>query len=263
MHAPNSQAYVFANSDAIAEERLQLLAQLFDPLSRVCLDSTGLAAGWSCWEVGAGYGTIAQWLQERVGATGRVLATDLDPRFLSRLSSSTLQVKRHDIVSDPLPQETFDLIHARLLLCHLQERERVLDRMISALKPGGWLVIEDFDSLSMPPDPAINPAEQSLQATVAVRELLRRRGVSPRFGRLIHGLLRERGLRQVHAEGRVFMSNDAAFIRFQRLTIEQVQDELLAQGLLTREQLARDFAALEQGYTAVLPMMWSVAGRRA
>ena len=260
--AAANTAYAFANSDEIAGQRLQLLAELFDPVSRSYLERTGLAPGWSCWEVGAGYGTIAQWLRDRVGSNGRVLATDLDPRFLTRLASDSLRVLRHDIVSEQLPQESFDLIHARLLLCHLREREHVLDRMVSALKPGGWLVIEDFDGLSMPPDAALNPAEESLKTAAAVRELLRRRGVNLRFGRLVHGLLRARGLVEVCAEGRVFMSNDAAVLRFQRLTFEQVQDELLAQGLITPDELARDLATLEQGHTALLPIMWSVAGRR-
>jgi SAM-dependent methyltransferase len=254
--------YVFANSDSIASQRLQLLAEIFDPVSCACFERVGVAPGWSCWEVGAGYGTIAQWLHERVAPEGRVLATDLDPRFLARLAQHNLRVMRHDIVDGPMPKESFDLIHARLLLCHLPAREQVLDRMIGALKPGGWLVIEDFDGLSLPPDPTLNPAETSLRSSAAVRELLRSAGVDLRFGRRIAGLLSARGMSSINAEGRVFMSDAAPFMRFQRLTFEQVQDELLARGLVSPEELANDFATLGQGYTALLPMMWSVAARR-
>jgi SAM-dependent methyltransferase len=254
--------YVFDNSDSIAEERLQLLAGVFDPVSRACLERVGLAPGWSCWEVGAGYGTIAEWLHERVAPQGHVLATDLDPRFLARLAQRDLRVMRHDIVNDPLPAESFDLIHARLLLCHLPARERVLDRMIDALKPGGWLVIEDFDGLSVLPDPAVNSAETSLQTPAAVRELLLSAGAELRFGRRVAGLLRARNMIDIHAEGRLFLSDDPRLVRFQRLTVEQVQDDLLARGLITPENLARDLAAMNQGYMALLPMMWSVVARR-
>jgi SAM-dependent methyltransferase len=255
--------YVFANSDSIASQRLQLLAEIFDPVTRTYLERTGIASGWACWEVGAGYGTIAQWMHERVAPEGHVLATDLDPRFLARLAQHNLRVMRHDIVDGPLPKESFDLIHARLLLCHLPAREQVLDRMISALKPGGWLVIEDFDGLSLAPDPTLNPAETFLRSSQAVRELLRSAGVDSRFGRRVAGLLRERGMSDINAEGRAFMSYDAAFLRFQRLTIEQVQDELLARGLVSPEQLAQDLETLDRGYMALLPMMWSVVARRA
>jgi hypothetical protein len=33
------------------------------------------------------------------------------------------------------------------VLTWVQERDRALHRMVHALKPGGWLVIEDFDGL--------------------------------------------------------------------------------------------------------------------
>jgi SAM-dependent methyltransferase len=254
--------YVFANSDSIASRRLQLLAELFDPVTHACLERVGIAPGWSCWEVGAGYGTIAQWLHERVAPQGRVLATDLDPRFLVRLAQRNLRVLRHDIVDEPLPDRSFDLIHARLLLCHLPARDRVLDRMIDALRPGGWLVIEDFDGLSLLPDPTLNPGETSLRASAAVRELLTGAGVELRFGRRVPALLRARGMSNVHAEGRVFMSDNASVVRFQRLTIEQVQDELLARGLISREELARDLTALDRGCLALLPTMWSVVAQR-
>jgi SAM-dependent methyltransferase len=254
--------YVFANSDSIASQRLQLLAQLFDPVSHACLERVGIAPGWSCWEVGAGYGTIAQWLQERVAPHGQVLATDLDPRFLARLEQRNLRAMKHDIVTDPLPGQFFDLIHARLLLCHLPARERVLERMIGALRPGGWLVIEDFDGLSLLPDPTLNPGETSLRSSAAVRDLLRGAGADLRFGRRIAGLLRAHEMLNVHAEGRVFMSEAASFRRFQRLTIEQVQGELLGRGLISAEELADDLAAIDRGYLALLPTMWSVMAQR-
>jgi SAM-dependent methyltransferase len=254
--------YVFANSDSIASQRLQLLAEIYDPVTRSCLERTGIAPGWACWEVGAGYGTIAQWMHERVAPEGHVLATDLDPRFLARLAQHNLRVMRHDIVDGAMPKESFDLIHARLLLCHLPAREQVLDRMIDALKPGGWLVIEDFDGLSLQPDPTLSSAEKPLRSSAAVRELLLSAGADIRFGRRVPGLLSARGMSDIITEGRALMSNAALFRRFQRLTFQQVQDELLAGGLVSSEELARDIATLERGHTVLLPMMWSVAARR-
>jgi 2-polyprenyl-3-methyl-5-hydroxy-6-metoxy-1,4-benzoquinol methylase len=95
--------------------------------------------------VGAGGGSIAEWLAGQVGPDGRVLATDIDTRFLEQLShKKNVEVRRHDIVSDSLPERAFDLVHARLVLLHLPERDRVLGRMAAALKPGGWLLTEEF-----------------------------------------------------------------------------------------------------------------------
>ncbi|MDQ7904349.1 class I SAM-dependent methyltransferase [Phytohabitans sp. ZYX-F-186] len=92
-----------------------------------------------CLEVGAGAGSIARWLADR-GAS--VVATDLKPSHLSE--DAGIQVLAHDIVADPVPDPPYDLVHARLLLLHLPERERVLRKLAAALRPGGSLVVEDW-----------------------------------------------------------------------------------------------------------------------
>ncbi len=65
------------------DERLAVLERIFDPLSpqRRSL----VQPGWRCLEVGAGRGSMAVWLAERVGDTGHVVATDIDVSYLKRL----------------------------------------------------------------------------------------------------------------------------------------------------------------------------------
>jgi SAM-dependent methyltransferase len=75
-------------------------------------------------------------------------------------------VRRHDIATDPLPEATFDLVHSHLVLVHLPEREKALARMIAALKPGGWLVDEEFDS-SIDTASSANPGEVLSKTYVA------------------------------------------------------------------------------------------------
>src|SRR5581483_5052797 len=111
----------------------------------------------------AGDGSIADWLCERVGPTGHVLATDIDPRFVHRLRRPNLEVRMHDITADDLPPTTFDLVHARLLLSHLADPEAALSKLVSATKPGGWLLVEDFDHLTCG---HVDPAEAPERARV-------------------------------------------------------------------------------------------------
>ena len=101
--------------------------------------------GWKCLEIGGGLGTITRWLSDRVGAHGYVLTTDIDTRFLATIGRANVEVRRHDILTDPLPDATFDLAYARLVLEHLSDPDLALDRMVMALKPGGWLMVEDFE----------------------------------------------------------------------------------------------------------------------
>jgi trans-aconitate methyltransferase len=87
-------------------------------------------------------------MAERVGPSGYVLVTDTDPRFMEGSACrrpAHLELRRHDIGTDPLLEQAFDLIHARLVLMHVPQRHKALARLVAGLKPRGWLVIEDVD----------------------------------------------------------------------------------------------------------------------
>src|SRR4030095_15694392 len=137
-----------------------------------------------------GGGASAGGLSERVGDAGRVLVTDIDIRFLEALNIPRLEVFRHDITRDPLLEGAFDLVHTRMVLIHLPERDDVLRRLVAALKPGGWLVCEEFDGGSSPPDPVVSPGEVVLKTYQAMRRLNDNRGVDRRYGRLLFGRFR-------------------------------------------------------------------------
>ena len=107
------------------------------PVPSVTWMISELVPVWNCLEVGEGGGSIAKWLCERVTSTGHVLVTDIDTRFLEQLRLPNLEVRQHNIVTDPLPERAFDLVHARLVLAHVPERNMALRKLISVLRPGG------------------------------------------------------------------------------------------------------------------------------
>ncbi|HEY6088697.1 MAG TPA: methyltransferase domain-containing protein [Gemmatimonadaceae bacterium] len=259
-----NKGYVFDNAQREAEQRLAALPALYDPGTIRHLSQLGVGDGWRCLEIGAGSGTIAMWLGERVGATGHVLATDLDTRFLENLRLENVEVRMHNIESDPLPRDAFDLIHLRLVLVHLLSRERVLQSLVGALRPGGWLLAEEFDSLSMTPDPSVNPAETSLEADVVFRQVMQARGLDLRYGRLLPSRFQQIGLVDVDAEGRVPLWRGGGYGgALMRANLEQLRDDILATGRITLDQFERDLARLEDE-KCVRPssVMWAVWGRR-
>jgi SAM-dependent methyltransferase len=262
--APAGSTYAFDNASRHAPARFDALSSIFDEGTIRHLEARGVAEGWSCLEVGGGGGSIAAWLHDRVGPTGRVLATDLDTRFLETLDLPRLEVRRHDVVSDPLPEAAFDLVHTRLVLVHLPERDRALARLVAALKPGGWVLCEEFDGISMLPDPAVNPREVALEAAAATRRVVAERGVEPRYGRLLPGELERHGLVDLGAEGRVFMwRGGSAGARLLRANFEQLRDEIVGTGLLSEEELERDIARLDDpSFAAPSPVLWAAWGRR-
>ena len=256
--------YVLDNAAPETPARFSALSELYDGTTVRHLTHIGVDQGWRCWEIGAGQGSIARWLSGQVGTTGSVLATDIDTRFLDQTNHPNLSVRRHNIVSDPLPGERFDLIHARLVLVHLPEREEVLHRMIAALKPGGWLLTEEFDSVSLVSAPETYPWEMTLKSAVALRKIMIERGVDPAFGRSLAQNLRARGLQNISAEGRMLVwFGGSQGARLMRANLEQLREAILESGEATKLEFAEDIARLDQpDFMTPSPVMWSVAGRQ-
>src|SRR5215467_10364022 len=117
----NMGTYVFDQAWQKERDRLTALESLFDGSSRRLLADLGVGAGWRCLEVGCGAGSVARWLADRVGGSGHVLATDLDTRFLDGHGRANLDVRTHNIVTDPLAEASFDVIHARAVVEHVAD----------------------------------------------------------------------------------------------------------------------------------------------
>jgi SAM-dependent methyltransferase len=168
-------------------------------------------------EIAGGGGSITAWLCNQVGADGHVMATDLDPRFLECIAAPNLEVRRHDILADPLPEASFDLVHTRALLTFLPQPDQAIRKMVAALKPGGCLLIEEPDYVSAVP------------------------------------------------EGLVTMQlGGTPSARLWRITLEQLQNDILAAGSLSQEEL-EDYRALLENpeFRWLSPMSMAVRGRRA
>ena len=250
--------YVFDNAAPQAPARLRALAEVFDPGTIRQLDARGIAAGWRCLEVGGGLGTMTRWLSARVGPDGSVLTTDIDTRHLDTLSLANVETRHHDVVEDPLPTARFDLAYTRLVLEHVKDPARAIANMAQAVKPGGWVVIEDFEVAPIGPDTEIP------MTFLAMRQVIASAGVDQRFGRSMSRRLRSCGLEDVTAEGRVLLwSGRNAGTTLMRLNAEQLRDRILATGLVTADQYAEDLRRIEdEAFELQAPTMWTAWGRR-
>jgi SAM-dependent methyltransferase len=189
--------------DDVELARLRLQADVHDPFTIRRLEAIGISEGWRCLEVGAGTGSIVQWLSSHVGASGKVVATDIDLRFLSQLGAGNLEIRRHDILKDDLEKDSYDLAHCRMVLVFLPEPEKALKKMADAVRPGGWLFVEDLDCGSMlsadVTDPSAAPYVTAFKAT---SDVLHRKGISDLyFGRRLRGLVEGLGYEDVRHEG--------------------------------------------------------------
>jgi len=258
------EVYQIASDDETARrehERLRVLARWRDPATIRALEATGIAPGWRCLEVGAGAGSISAWMAERVGESGSVLSTDVDLRFHAKPSGNT-EVRLHDVTSDPLPAAAFDLIHARAVLQHVAERERAIEHMVAALKPGGWIVVEEGDMRAFEAQPLPEPLSGLHQ--VMVRASAQQAYRDPNFGTRVLRIFSDHGLVEVDAHGFVETmraGEDSAEWWF--LAVEHVRDRIVDAGVLS----ATDFdAALAMarvpGFLMLGPTSIQVSGRR-
>jgi SAM-dependent methyltransferase len=124
-------------------DRLRALERACDPATLGVLAGLDVRPDWHCLEIGAGAGSVAYWLAEHC-PDGRVVAADLDPRFVDTSRAANLEVAKCDITQERFPEATFDFIHARLVLTHLPQREEVLRNAASWLRPGGYLLLEEL-----------------------------------------------------------------------------------------------------------------------
>jgi SAM-dependent methyltransferase len=255
--------YVFDNSSTCAVDQHSLLARLLDPFTTERLAETGVTHGWRCLEVGAGGGSIARWLADRVAPGGSVLATDIKPHHVPLVPG--LDVVEHDITRDRLPYAEFDLIVARLVLRHIPDRTVVLRKLLAALKPGGWLQIDEFDNGYAPvlltPDRAASELFDTFMA--AKDQVINAAADDARLGRHIAGQLKDIGMVDVDPCPRVWMwrggSAGAQLLTHHTFAL---RDKLTAAGLTDR-QLA-DLRALlaDPGFMMSSYVTYSVHARR-
>jgi len=260
-----TDGYLLDNRQTEAGERFDALAALFDPATFRHLEGLGVGPGWRCWEVGAGGTSVVSWLAKKVGPTGRVLATDIDTSRVASAARPPVHVRVHDVGAEDPPEEGFDLVHARLVLVHVPDRERALRSMVKALRPGGRLLVEDADPALQPllcPDEHGPEQQLANRLRQGFRQLLADRGADLAYGRRLPRLLREAGLRRVEADA-CFPLSSPACAALESATVRQIRDQLVTAGIATAQDIDRHLANVASGDMdlATAPMI-SAWGRK-
>jgi SAM-dependent methyltransferase len=148
--APGGGRYgeaVFGPGQAGEGERIDLGGLTYDDITMARLRALGAGPGWRCLDVGAGTGTVSRRLLDEAGVDG-VLAVDRDVRFLTGRTVPGLKVLEADVTAPELVLDRFRLVHARFVLMHLPEHERLVTALAERVEPGGVLVLSDAVDLT-------------------------------------------------------------------------------------------------------------------
>lgn len=212
--------------------RLRTLEHAFDPLSHAVFEHLELRGDAAILDLGAGAGSLTRWLTTRY-PDATVTATDIDTRFIADIPG--IRVMTHDAATDGFPAASFDVVHARALLCHLTAREEILTRAATWVRPGGWLVIEDVNL--QPSLETKHPLFQKV-ARAGLTLLERSIGSDMRWADALPARLRDRGLTNIgHRTLKGRIGDNSPADTFWAATTAQAAPALLKAGLLTQAEL--------------------------
>jgi len=188
---------------------------------------------------------LAHWRRRPVGSRGRYGHRHALHR---QIDGPNFEARRHDIINDPLEANAFDIVHCRLLLEHLPAADIALSKMIAALKPGGALLVEEFDHVSfLPvPDASGDTQEAWYDFMAAFAAIADTRGLDLTYGRSLRPLLEARGMQDVTAQGATTCERGGAEGRgLLLLSVASMRDLLIATGHMDSTSVDRLIAALQ------------------
>lgn len=258
-----STGYVYDQGWEHERARLAGIEALWDPGTQALLARHGARPSSRVLEAGAGGGSVVEWLASQVGVEGHVLAVDVDVRFVKQLESAIVEVREANVVTDELPQGEFDVVHSRLVLEHIPQADDVLARFVRCTRPGGVVVIEDYDWTAFGID-AAEDQESAHRVTEGILGFMGAAGFDRFYGRKLVGAMTDAGLDDVHGEGRslVIDSGHPGYAFFQ-LSFEQVAPLAIEAGMMTQEDTDLVGERFAKGDVRIItPTLIAGVGRR-
>jgi SAM-dependent methyltransferase len=227
--------------------RLSILERTLDPITIGHLERLAFAGGQlprRCLEMGAGGGSIARWLGERVGPGATVVAADLNTHYLVGLPPA-VEVRQVDLTTDSLEPLHFDLVHCRLLLLHLADPMAALQKLADSVAPGGVLLVEEWDYATTH---AYQP-DHPLAATVnrvneALFGLTLSMGINVWLGRDLPDMVEATGLREVDHVGSLRITRGTQEPTMQKASAALLRPALVGQKLAAETEVDDWFRAL-------------------
>lgn len=251
-------------------DRLRRQADVLSDHANRLLDQVGLMPGHRAVDMGCGPRGVLDLLARRVGRAGKVIGMDQSPAmveqaraFILESGHSNVEVVVGDVTEPKLPEESFDLVHARLLIINLPPSSvaRALSQMMTLLRPRGVIALQDIDAGTFSCDPP-HPSWDKLLNTFM--------GVSGdgHTGRRLPRYLREAGAVDIHENAYAMFCPPGHLWRYMLLQFSDVTRHRAQElGLATAEDLdlARKSlkAHLDDPRTSVLsPVVAQVWGKK-
>jgi SAM-dependent methyltransferase len=163
-----SQKYLLADQPSELE-RLQLQSRVWEPSGRRLLDEIGEGRGARVLDVGCGAIGWLRLLSEWVGPDGEVVGFDIDDamldaarQFVEAEGLGNVVLMKDDLFASKLESSSFDLVHARFQIGPLGRGPEQISSHLRLLRPGGTVVLEEWDVTSW----YFNPPARALERLI-------------------------------------------------------------------------------------------------
>lgn len=236
----NEPSYVLGD-DRLANQRLRMLDSAYGPASRALLSHL-IEQRMRVADFGCGPGLLTNWVAEQVGPEGYVVGVDSSAEFIAHARSRASSLKQSgevrfihsDVHATALPPGEFDIVFCRFLLVHLQRPLDCLGEMKRLLKPGGWLVTEEFELSSGFTEPHSREYQQMLQSMFRIGLAMH---VDYDLGPKLPGLLRKLGFErlQIHVQQPTYVQGEEK--RFWEYTFIEGAEKVIASGRAIRKDV--------------------------
>jgi SAM-dependent methyltransferase len=167
--AMTTDGYLLANQPSELE-RLQLQSRVWEPSGRQLLSRIGAGSGGRALDVGSGALGWLRILSEWVGPSGHVVGTDIDENLLHAARSfleaekiGNVELRVDDLFESKLEPRSFDLVHARYVIAPLGRGGEQVASHRRLVRPGGTVVLEEWDLGSWHFNPSAPAAERLIQ----------------------------------------------------------------------------------------------------
>lgn len=260
-----SDDYIHGYSEA-EMRRLTLMQTILNDAEVAALDLQGVNG---LLDVGAGLGQMTRALARGLGPGARVVGVERDDRQIRAAEQQAseageeglVEFRRGDAASLPLTEEergSFDLAHARFLLEHVPDPLAVAREMVSAVRPGGRIVLMDDDHELLrlwPESPEVARVWEIFWTSY------RDRGHDPLIGRRLADVLHRAGARPTRVTT-VFYGATRGMELFHPVVdnligvLEGAAESLDRSGRLPRRDMERAVAELDRWRARETATLW-------
>lgn len=249
-------SYILGRTSA-EYQRLRAQAKLWEESTRRVLQMAGVRQGFSCLDVGCGPGEVMRLMNEFVGESGAVTGVDIDGKIgqealevLRTTTSGTYAFHQLNIdESNEIPGAPFDLVFARITLIHLKDPIATLQKMMRWAKPGGVVIVQEYDMLSWSTYPRISEMDEAIQTFITIAE---KGGRDTRLGMKLPAFFMQAGLGAPAGTDIAVMLEDIAVVggRMTQAVYQSVFPIAQKLGLADENKRQRIFTAIEEAMQA-------------